>query len=83
MKQRWSVAGSLVGLLRILRIFIRIVSTFDRREKSIQGFGGGPGGERPFGRPRCRWEGNIEMDLQKVGWGAKSGMGRNGLDCPV
>jgi len=29
---------------------------------------GRPGGERPFGRPRCRWEGNIEMDLQ-VGWG--------------
>jgi len=30
---------------------------------------GRPGGERPLGRPRCRWEGNIEMDLQKVGWG--------------
>jgi len=30
---------------------------------------GRAGGERPFGRPRCRWEGDIEMDLQKVGWG--------------
>jgi hypothetical protein len=27
---------------------------------------GRTGGERPFGRPRCRWEDNIEMDLQKV-----------------
>ena len=26
-------------------------------------------GERPFGRSRCRLEGNIEMDLQKVRWG--------------
>ena len=24
-------------------------------------------GERPFRRPRCRWEDNIKMDLQKVG----------------
>jgi hypothetical protein len=21
-----------------------------------------------FGRPRCRWEDNIKMDLQEVGW---------------
>jgi len=24
--------------------------------------------ERPLGRPRHRWEDNIKMDLQKVGW---------------
>jgi hypothetical protein len=24
---------------------------------------------RPFGRPRHRWEDNIKMDLQEVGWG--------------
>jgi hypothetical protein len=24
-------------------------------------------GKRPFGRPRRRWEDNIEMDLQEVG----------------
>jgi hypothetical protein len=24
---------------------------------------------RPLGRPRCRWEGNIKMDLRKVGRG--------------
>jgi hypothetical protein len=22
--------------------------------------------KRPFGRPRCRWEDNIKMDLQEV-----------------
>ena len=26
---------------------------------------GKPGGKRPFGRPRCRWEDNIKMDLQE------------------
>ena len=30
---------------------------------------GRPEGKRPLGRPRCRWEDNIKMDLQKVGWG--------------
>ena len=24
---------------------------------------GRPEGKRPFGRPRCRWEGNIKMSL--------------------
>jgi len=27
---------------------------------------GKPEGNRPLGRPRCRWEDNIKMDLQKV-----------------
>jgi len=26
-------------------------------------------GKRPLGRPRRRWEDNIEMDLQEVWWG--------------
>jgi hypothetical protein len=28
-------------------------------------------GRRPLGRPRCRWEDNIKMDLREVGWGAQ------------
>jgi hypothetical protein len=27
-----------------------------------------PKGKRPFGRPRCRWDDNNKMDLQKVNW---------------
>jgi hypothetical protein len=27
---------------------------------------GKPEGKRPLGRPRCRWEDNIKMDLQDV-----------------
>jgi len=30
---------------------------------------GKPGGKRPLGRPRRRWEDDIKMDLQEVGRG--------------
>jgi hypothetical protein len=30
---------------------------------------GKPEGKRPLGRPRRKWEDNIEMDLQEVGEG--------------
>jgi hypothetical protein len=30
---------------------------------------GKPEGRRPLGRPRCRWENNIRMDLWEVGCG--------------
>jgi hypothetical protein len=35
---------------------------------------GEPEGKRPFGRPRRRWEDNIKIDLQEVGWGTWSGL---------
>jgi hypothetical protein len=34
---------------------------------------GRPEGKRPLGRPRCRWESNIKMDLQEVGCGVWTG----------
>jgi len=34
---------------------------------------GKPEGKRPLGRPRCRWEVNIGIDLREIGW--------EGLDC--
>ena len=33
-----------------------------------------PEGKRPLGGPRHRWEDNIKMDIQEVGWGHE-------LDC--
>jgi hypothetical protein len=27
-----------------------------------------PEGNRSLGRPMCRWEANIKMDLQEIGW---------------
>jgi hypothetical protein len=35
---------------------------------------GRPKGRRPLERPRRRWEDNIKMDLQEVGWGAWTGL---------
>ena len=28
-----------------------------------------PEGKRPLGRPRRRWENNVKVDLQEIGWG--------------
>ena len=30
---------------------------------------GKPDGKKTLGRPRRRWDDNMKMDLQKVGWG--------------
>jgi hypothetical protein len=30
---------------------------------------GRPDGRRPLGRPRCRWEDNIKMDLRETAFG--------------
>jgi hypothetical protein len=31
---------------------------------------GKPEGKRPLGRPSCRWEDGIRMDLGEIGWGS-------------
>jgi hypothetical protein len=36
---------------------------------------GKPEGKRPLGKPRCRWEDNIKMDLQKMGCGGMDWIG--------
>ena len=35
---------------------------------------GKPEGKRPLGKPRHRWEDNIKVDLQEIGWGAWTGL---------
>jgi hypothetical protein len=42
-------------------------------ERRLQVFGGKTEEKRPLERPRCRWDYNINMDLQEVGCG---GVGR-------
>jgi len=34
----------------------------------VQNFGYKPEGKRPFEKPRCFWEDNIETDLREIGW---------------
>jgi hypothetical protein len=31
-------------------------------------------GKRPLGRPRCRWQDNVKMSLQELGWGKRTGL---------
>ena len=44
-------------------------SACEGEERRIQGFGGKPAGKIQLGRPRCKLEDNIKMDLQEVGCG--------------
>jgi len=53
---------------RIIR-WVVYVAVMGERRGVYRVLVGKPEGKRLFGRPRRRWEYNIEMDLQKVGYG--------------
>ena len=40
---------------------------WDERRGVYEVLVGKPEGKRLLGRPRCRWEDNIKLDLQEVG----------------
>ena len=55
----------------------RVCNTYWEKQRWIQGFSSKtPNG--PLGRPRLRWENNMKMDLQEIGWGKMDwfGLGR-------
>jgi hypothetical protein len=54
--------------LRRMRLVGHVALTGERRGV-YRVLVGKPGGRRPLGRPRHRWEENIKMDLQEVGCG--------------
>jgi len=45
------------------------VSRMGLRRRANRTFVGKLEGKRLFGRPKRRWEDNIKMNLQEVGWG--------------
>jgi hypothetical protein len=45
------------------------VARMGERRGAYRAVVGRPEGRRPLGRPRRRWEYNIQMDLRGVGWG--------------
>jgi hypothetical protein len=47
----------------------RAWSTHGEKRNVYRVLVGSPEGKRPLGRPRRRWEDNIEMDLREIGWG--------------
>jgi hypothetical protein len=46
----------------------------EERSNAYKVLVGKPEGNRPLGRPRHRWEENIKLDLEEVGWGAWTGL---------
>jgi hypothetical protein len=47
-----------------------MISTYTReRRGACRVLVGKPEGKRPLGRCRHRWENNVKMGLQEVGWG--------------
>jgi hypothetical protein len=45
------------------------VAHMDERRGTYRFLVGKPEGKRPLGRPSCRWDDNIKMDIQEVGCG--------------
>jgi len=45
------------------------MSKYGERRDVYRVFVGKVKGKRQLGRPRRRWEDNMKMDLQEVGWG--------------
>jgi hypothetical protein len=40
-----------------------------QERKANKVFVGKPGGKRPLGRPRRRWNDGIRMEVREIGWG--------------
>jgi len=52
----------------------RACSTYGERIVAYRISVGKPEGKRPLGRPKHRWEDDIKMDVQEVGWRAWTGL---------
>jgi len=65
---------SLPNILRVIKLRRRKWGGHitHMEERFTQGFGWKPEGKRPFGKPSRRWEDNIKMAVQELGYG---GMG--------
>jgi hypothetical protein len=47
--------------------WVRYVAGMGKERKVYRNLVGKPEGKRSLGRPRCRWEDGIRMDLRKSG----------------
>ena len=50
------------------------VATMEEGRSAFKILTGKPTGKRPLGRPRCRWEDNIRMDLEEIDINAGIGL---------
>ena len=50
------------------------VASMGKRTGAYRGLVGKPERKKELGRRRNRWDDNIKMDLQEVGWGTLTGL---------
>jgi len=55
------------------------VARIAERSGVCRGLGGKLEGRRPLGRKRCKWEGDIKMDVKGMGWRAVDRIERCGV----
>jgi hypothetical protein len=73
---------SLRGVDEFLPFLSSFMTSVSHNQRLGEGIGvhrvlvGKPEGRRPLGRPRCRWEDNIKIDLQERGGGCGDWMER-------
>jgi hypothetical protein len=66
----WYSSPSLVRVMKSLRTrWEGHVECMGKKRGLCRVLVGKPEGKRPLGRPRYRWQNNIQMDLQEVGCG--------------
>jgi len=63
-------SSNMVQVIKMRRVRLEAhVACMGERKGIYRVLMGKPEGKRPVGRPRCRWEDNIKMDLQEGGCG--------------
>jgi hypothetical protein len=50
------------------RGWAELIARMGKKRNAYKILVGKPEGERPLGRPRCRWDDNIRMDNREIGW---------------
>ena len=61
-------SSNIVGVIKSRRMrWAGHVARMGERRSAYRKLVGNPEGKWPLGRPRCRWEDNIKIDLQEVG----------------
>jgi len=66
---------NVIGMIKLRRMrWARHVAHLGESRAACRVLVGKPEGNNPLGRPRHRWEDNIKMDLEEVGWGTWTGL---------
>jgi hypothetical protein len=65
---------NIIRVIKSRRMWAKHVARMDEGRGAYRILVGRSEGRRLLGRPRRRWEDNIKMDLQEVGWEAWTGM---------